>query len=107
MRTRFTPEEERVRRALARVNGYPRWKSTTITGGFLYYIHRSGWVEEVFPYSDGTWSAGRKSKGTIRFFNSLQVALDYGTQLAIPKVEAWNTRQRALGRRVSWVTRDG
>jgi hypothetical protein len=93
MRTRFTAEEKRIRQTLARVKGYPRWRSTTLTGGFLYYLGSCSWVEEVFPYFDGTWSAGRRSNGTIRYFKSLQEALDYGTQLAAPRVEAKKLRQ--------------
>ena len=87
-----TPEEKLIRQALATVKGYPRWKSTSITGGFLYYINRSAWIEEVFPYHDGTWSAGRKSKGTILYFKTLGEALAYGTRLAESKVRALKSR---------------
>jgi hypothetical protein len=92
MKSRFNLEEKLVRQALAKVEGYPRWKSTTITGGFLYYINQSAWVEEVFPYPDGRWSAGRKSKGTILYFKSLIEALDYGTKLAESKIRACKYR---------------
>jgi hypothetical protein len=96
MKKRFTPEETHIRQTLAKVRGYPRWKSTSITGGFLYYVGLSSWVEEVFPYFNGTWSAGRKSKGTIRYFKSLREALAYGEELAVPKVRSYNARQEGV-----------
>jgi hypothetical protein len=92
MKMRFTPEETCIRRTLAKVRGYPRWKSTTITGGFLFYLNSGSWIEEIFPYRDGTWSTGRKSKGTIRYFRSLWEALKYGEELVAPRVKAYNAR---------------
>jgi hypothetical protein len=98
MKTKLTFEESRISRALRSVKGYPRWKRTSITGGFLYYLNPFTWVEEVFQYFDGAWSAGRKSKGTLRHFNSLQEALAYGAELAVPKVKKYNARQMEIQR---------
>jgi len=92
MKTRFTSEEKLIRQALATVKGYPRWKSTSVTGGFLYYMKPSAWIEEVFPYHDGRWSAGSKSRGTILRFKTLGEALAYGTRLAETKMRKYKSR---------------
>jgi hypothetical protein len=92
MKTRFTAEETFIRQALATVKGYPRWKSTSITGGFLYYMSPYAWIEEVFPYHDGRWSAGSKSRGTILYFKTLREALAYGTKLAKAKMRDYKSR---------------
>jgi hypothetical protein len=98
MKTKLTREEILICRELRSVKDYPRWKRTSITGGLLYYLNPFTWVEEVFQYFDGSWSAGRKSKGTFRRFNFLQEALAYGAELAVPKVEKYNERQKEIQR---------
>jgi len=89
----LTSEEEGICRELAAVKGYPRWKRTSLTGGFLYYLGPYSCVEEVFPHFDGTWSAGKKWRGTLQNFNSLREALAYGERLA----RVWLTEVRLSG----------
>jgi len=97
MKMRDIAEEEYIRRNLSKVRSYPRWKYTSITGGFLYYLNRSAWIEEVFPHHDGTWSAGRESKGTIRYFKTLQEALDYGIRLVRMRPQTGYRKQVGCG----------
>jgi hypothetical protein len=77
MKTRLTPEEDRIRRELAAIKGFPRWKRTSLTGGFLYYIQYCYSAAEVFPQFDGTRLAGKEWRKMLRF-TSLREALKYG-----------------------------
>ncbi len=46
------PDEKLIRRELARIRTYPRWKQSGL-GGYLYYIAPDAWVEEAFRQRDG------------------------------------------------------
>ncbi|HXM26119.1 MAG TPA: hypothetical protein VN957_08850 [Chthoniobacterales bacterium] len=77
------PDEKLIRRELARIRTYPRWKQSGL-GGYLYYIAPDAWVEEAFRQRDGTWLVGRKRNGTNRVFTQLREALKYGESLQAP-----------------------
>jgi hypothetical protein len=92
MITRLTPEEDLVRRELAVIKGFPRWKRTLLTGGFLYYIHSFYTAAEVFRQFDGTWLAGKEWREMLRF-TSLREALKYGEEMAQPSLRAYRKGQ--------------
>src|SRR5258707_1469005 len=77
------PDEKLIRRELARIRTYPRWKQSGL-GGYLYYIAPDAWVEEAFIKRDGTWLVGRKRNGTNRVVTQLQEALNYVENLQNP-----------------------
>jgi hypothetical protein len=95
MKTKLTPEEDLIRRELAAIKGFPRWKRTSLTGGFLYYIHSCYSVAEVFPKFDRTWLAGKEWRKMLRF-TSLREALKYGEEMAQPSLRAYRKGQVEL-----------
>jgi hypothetical protein len=95
MRTKLTPEEDLVRRELATIKGFPRWKRTLLTGCFLYYIHSCYTAAEVFLQFDGTWLAGKEWR-KMMCFTSLREALKYGEEMAQPSLRAYRQGQLDL-----------
>jgi hypothetical protein len=95
MKTKLTPEEDLVRRELAAIKGFPRWKRTSLTGGFLYYIHSYYTAAEVFRQFDGTWLAGKEWRKMLQF-TSLREALKYGEEMAQPSLRAYGQEQLEL-----------
>lgn len=78
-------EEIQIRRQLATLRKYPRWRGNYI-GGYCYYIAAESFIEEAFRQRDGTWAVGRESEGTARVFANLREALKYGEYLASRKL---------------------
>lgn len=77
----LTDDELVIRRKLATVRKYPRWKYIPYTKGFLFYVTPSSSEAEAFKHWDGHWSVGRHPMTTWRDFNTLLEALKYGEQL--------------------------
>lgn len=81
---KLTVSEDLIRKSLATVKGYPRWKYVYFTKGFLYYLTPDHWVQEVFKHRDGTWSVDGSN------LSRLEDALRYGQQLAkVQKRKNW------------------
>jgi len=73
---------------LGNIRKFPRWFSWE--GGFTYQTKPNGEIlEEVFRFLDGTWSAGKESRGTFRKFGSLPEALEYGERQAEVRVHCY------------------
>lgn len=108
---KLNAEETQIRRRLEKAKEYPRWRYQFVRGSttyktFLLYTKPAIWIEEV-AHRDGMWMAGRKSRGTLRFFSHLEDAMFYAERLADLPIQVYRPVRGMLPARHAPITGRG